>query len=73
MIVKFRARYNGELWCAEAEDNDIFAIGDSLPELMDNVDLATKLHFSGRVRRGERLNIMLTNEVGAGGYQGRRR
>lgn len=67
MIVRFRARYNGELWCAEAEDNDIFAIGDSLPELLKNVDLATKLHFSGRVKDGEDLHILLANEVGAGG------
>jgi len=67
MIVKFRSYYNGELWCAEAENDDIFAVGDSLPELMRNVDLATKLHFSGRPRGGENLNIMLTNEVGAGG------
>lgn len=67
MIVRFRARYNGEPWCAEAEDNDVFALGDSLPELLRNVDLATKLHFSGRITDGEDLNIMLTNEVGAGG------
>lgn len=67
MIVKFRSYYNGELWCAEAENDDIFAVGDSLADLMRNVDLATKLHFSGRVKDGEDLNIMLTNEVGAGG------
>jgi len=65
MLVRFRAHYNGELWCAE--DNDIFAIGDSLPELLKNVDLATKLHFSGRVKDGEDLHILLANEVGAGG------
>jgi len=64
MIVKFHAYYNGELWCAEAERNDIFAIGDSLPELLRNVDLAAKLHFSGRMKEGEGLHIMLANEVG---------
>jgi hypothetical protein len=67
MIVKFRTYYKGDLWCAEAENDDIFAVGDSLADLMRNVDLATKLHFSGRVRAGEDSNIVLTNEVGAGG------
>lgn len=66
MIVKFRAHYNGELWCAEAEGNDVFAVGGSLPELMDNVDLAAKMYFGSRVRCGEKLNILLTNDVGAG-------
>jgi predicted RNase H-like HicB family nuclease len=66
MIVKFNAYYNGELWCAEAERNDIFAIGDSLSELLRNVDLAARLHFSGRVKNGEELRIMLANEVGKG-------
>lgn len=67
MIVRFLTHYNGELWCAEAENEDIFAVGDSLVDLMRNVDLAARLHFGGRVRAGENLNIMLTNEIGAGG------
>lgn len=67
MIVKFRSYYNGELWSAEAENDDIFAVGDSLPDLLRNVGLAAKLHFSGRLSNGEGLNILLTNEVGAGG------
>ena len=66
MIVIFRTYYNGELWSAEAENDDIFAVGDSLGDLMRNVDLAARLHFGGRARDGEGLNIVLTNEVGAG-------
>ncbi|UCH78555.1 MAG: type II toxin-antitoxin system HicB family antitoxin [Candidatus Coatesbacteria bacterium] len=67
MIVKFQAYYNGELWCAEAEQEDIFAIGGTLEELMTNVDLAARVHYSGRLAREEGLHIMVTNDVGAGG------
>jgi hypothetical protein len=66
MIVKFRAYYNGELWCAEAERNDIFAIGDSLLELAKNVDVAARVHFSGRLAPGETLHVTLANEAGSG-------
>jgi hypothetical protein len=67
MIVKFHAYYNGELWCAEAEQDDIFAIGGTLEELMTNVDLAARVHYSGRLRQEEGLHIMVTNDVGSGG------
>ncbi len=67
MLVKFRAYYNGELWCAEAERDDIFAIGDSLAELMRNVDVAARVHFSGRLAPGDVLHVLLANEAGAGG------
>lgn len=66
MIVKFRAYYNGELWCAEAERNDIFAIGDSLLELAKNVDVAARVHFSGRLAPGEALHVILANDAGSG-------
>jgi hypothetical protein len=67
MIVRFRAYHNGELWCAEAERDDIFAIGDSLVELMKNVDLAARVHYGGRTAPGEILHIILANEAGVGG------
>jgi hypothetical protein len=66
MIVRFRAYCNGELWYATAERADIFAVGGSLSELMDNVDLVTRMHYGGRVAPGEGLHITMTNEVGAG-------
>jgi hypothetical protein len=66
MIVKFRAYHNGELWCAEAERNDIFALGDSLLELAKNVDVAARVHFSGRLAAGEILRVILSNETGSG-------
>jgi len=65
MFVKFHARYNGELWCAEAEDEDIFAIGESIVELMENVDIAARLHFSGRLPPDEKLHIMIANDAAA--------
>jgi hypothetical protein len=67
MIVRFRAYHNGELWCAEAEKDDIFAIGASLAELMKNVDVAARVHFSGRVVPGDSLHIILANEPGSSG------
>jgi hypothetical protein len=67
MIVRFRTCCDGELWCAKAENDDIFAVGDSLVGVVRNVGLAARLHFGGRVRAGVDLNIMLTNEIGAGG------
>ncbi len=63
MIVKFHAYYNGELWCAEAERKDIFAIGDSLLELAKNVDVAARVHFSGRLAPGEALHVIMANEA----------
>ncbi len=66
MFVKFQAYFNGELWCAEAESDDIFAIGGSMPELMRNVDVAARLHYSGKMAPGEKLHIMVANEAGAG-------
>lgn len=66
MIVKFRAYHNGDLWCAEAERDEIFAIGESLAELMDNVDVAARIHFSGRLAPGDVLHILVANEAGAG-------
>lgn len=67
MIVKFRAYYNGHLGFAEAERDDIFAIGDSSVELMKNVDVAARVHFSGRLVPGDVLRVLLANEAGAGG------
>ncbi|NIT36493.1 MAG: type II toxin-antitoxin system HicB family antitoxin [candidate division Zixibacteria bacterium] len=67
MIVRFRAYHNGELWCAEAERDDIFAIGSSLAELMRNVDVAARVHFSGHLVPGDSLHIILANETGASG------
>ncbi len=65
MFVKFQARYNGDLWYAEAENQDIFAVGESIVDLMNNVDAAARLHFSGRMPAGEELHIVVANEVGA--------
>jgi len=65
MFIKFRAHFNGDLWCAEAEGQDIYAIGDSIVELMNNVDVAARLHFSGRMAPGEELHIMVANDAGA--------
>ncbi|MEE9456217.1 MAG: hypothetical protein V3W11_03595 [bacterium] len=67
MIVKFRAYYNGNLGFAEAERDDIFAVGDSSTALMKNVVVAACVHFSGRLVPGDVLRVLLANETGAGG------
>jgi len=67
MIVKFRAYYNGDLGFAEAERDDIFAIGDSSAELMRSVDVAARVHLNDRLVPGEVLRVFLANEPGAGG------
>lgn len=61
MIVKFQARFNGDLWCALAEGADIYVIGESIVELMKNVDTAARMHFSGKLRPGEDLHILVAN------------
>lgn len=65
MFIKFHARFNGEIWCATAEGEDIFAIGESIVELMNNVDIAARLHFSGKIPPGEELHIMIANDAAA--------
>ncbi len=67
MIVKFRVYYNGHLGFAEAERDDIFAIGDSSAELMRSVDVAACVHFSGCLVPEDVLRVLLANEAGAGG------
>jgi hypothetical protein len=66
MLIRFRAYRNGELWCAQAEREDIFAIGESITDLMRNVDTAARVHFSGKTARREEIHIMVFNETGAG-------
>jgi len=67
MIVKLRAYYNGDLGFAEAERDDIFAIGDSSAELMRSVDVAARVHLNDRLVPGDVLRVLLANEAGAGG------
>lgn len=66
MVVNFRAYPYGELRCAEAERDDMFAIGDTPAELMKSVDVAAGVHFSGRLAPRDVLHILLANEAGAG-------
>jgi len=65
MVVKFRAYHNGELRCTEAERDDIFAIGDTPAELMKNVDVVARVHFSGCLAPGDVLHILWATEAGA--------
>ena len=43
-MVKFEVYFGGEFWCARGLDADIFAQGETLDELMDNLRKATALH-----------------------------
>ncbi len=67
MIVKFRVYYNGHLGFAEAERDDIFAIGDSSAELMRSVDVAARVHLNDCFVPGDVLRVLLANEAVAGG------
>ena len=62
-MVKFQARFNGEIWCAQAEGADIYVIGDSIVDLMTNVDTAARLHLSDRLASDENLHIMVASEA----------
>ena len=61
MFIKFEAHFNGDLWCAQAEGADIYVIGESIVELMKNVDTAARMHFSGRLRPDEDLHILVNH------------
>ncbi len=63
MIVKFQARFTGDLWCALAESADIYVIGNSIVELMNNVDTAARMHFSGKLNPGEDLHILVAHSA----------
>ena len=63
MFVKFQARFNGDLWCASAEGADIYVIGDSIVDLMNNVDTAARMHFSGKLNPGEDLHILVAHSA----------
>jgi len=62
MFVKFKAHYDGRLWCAMAERDDIYAVGETLVELMENVDMAARVHYSGKTRPGEDIHIFVASE-----------
>jgi hypothetical protein len=66
MYVKFRAIYDGSTWNAEAEDVDIFVIGTSIRNLMENVEVAANDFFRDLLPEGEKLHIVVVNESAAG-------
>lgn len=66
MFVKFRASYNGTAWTAEAEGADIFVIGTSIMNLMENVEVAANEFFRDLLPDGEELHIVVVNESATG-------
>jgi hypothetical protein len=63
MFIRFRAHFDGDLWCAQAEGADIYVIGGSIVELMHNVDTAARVHYGERLAPGEDLHIMVASET----------
>ena len=45
MILKMEAYFDGEFWCARGIGEDVFTQGETLDELMQNVQGAVSLHF----------------------------
>ncbi len=66
MYVRFRATYNGSIWMAEAEGVDIYAIGTSLMNLMENVEIAADDYFRDLLPEREKLHIVVVNESAVG-------
>jgi len=44
-MVKMEAHHDGEKWCARGIGGDIFTQGDTMDDLMANIQEAVALHF----------------------------
>ncbi len=45
MLLKVEAYHDGEMWCARGLGEDIFTQGNTLDELVENLQEAVNLHF----------------------------
>jgi len=66
MYVKFRAIYDGTAWTAEAEEVDVFVIGSSMSNLIENIEVAANEFFRDLLPDGEKLHIVVVNESATG-------
>ena len=70
MLVKVEAYYDGEFWCARGVGEDLFAQGETLDELMENIKEAASLHFEDQLKAAESLHILILSEVEVPGASG---
>jgi len=63
MLVKIEIYNDGECWCARALGEGIFTQGDTLDELMENIQEAASLYFEERLAKGESINLLILSET----------
>jgi len=63
MLVKIEIYNDGEFWCARALGEGIFTQGDTLDELMKNIQEAASLYFEERLAEGESINLLILSET----------
>ncbi|MGD0110516.1 MAG: type II toxin-antitoxin system HicB family antitoxin [Armatimonadota bacterium] len=62
-MVKMEAYRDGERWCARGIGVDIFTQGDTMDELMANIQEAVALHFEDAAETPE---VLVLSELRAG-------
>jgi len=55
MVLKMEAYHDGEFWCARGLGADIFTQGETLDELVTNIQEAVALHFEDEPELPEAL------------------
>jgi len=60
MLVKIEAYHDGEYWCAREIAEDIFTLGETFGELIENIKEAVALHFEGALSLPD---VLLLSEV----------
>ena len=66
MLVKFEVYKDVQSWCGRGIGVDIFTQGESLDDLMVNINEAVALHFEDELRRGEEIRILSISEMEVG-------
>ena len=63
MLGKVKIYNAGAYWCARALGEGIFTQGDTLDELMENIQEAASLYFEERLAKGESINLLILSET----------
>jgi len=53
------------VWCARGVEYDIFTCAKSLDKLVKGIQEATCCHFSGKVKKGTKIKIIIHTETDA--------
>ena len=60
MVLKMEAYHDGEFWCARGIGEDIFTQGETMDELVANIQEAVALHFEDQPQLPE---VLLLSDV----------